>query len=448
MTPVKLRDEQLAPFRLKFGNKKAFAQCLMPIRGTKGFRKLDYDYPKDQLKPAEVIAKLADCGFNCFALVVKDTDGACLSKTKVGWNPVGRDLVQEFQEECEKHKMKYFLSFTDMNDAYQGYLHPERVSVHFKDGKDHKAGDVATHNEGEMRVDLPDGVSIEQMKKKIPFLTDQYDGVVGAARNQRGQGYIPTTSFMCPRSEHTDYLTNLIKELVNNYHIDGIMADYIRYHHGYTDLCTCPRCRAAFAEKYPNKTNKIMNCKEWLDFREDNVVAFGQKFNDAVKSVDPDCITGWFNLPGPPIYSRRLIAQNYAKLGATMDCVIPMTYPYLTGTKDDGWKWGMLGNLTHWYSKGNMRRRIHEYSEIKKDCSVFCVTNTVECNSEEMLKSISAYDYGLGIALFKYFGTKEEQWETCKKYSKLLNSYEIGEVTGEIKTLDELDQRMKERGLI
>ena len=447
MLPLKLREEQMASFRMKFGEKKVFAQCLMPVRGTVGFRKLDYEYPKDKLNPTEVINKIADCGFNCFALVVKDTDGACLSKTKVGWNPVGRDLVQEFQDECKRHNLKFFLSFTDMNDAYQGWLHPERVSVHFKDGKNHKAGDPATHREGEMRVDLPDGVSLEEMKKKIPFLTDEYDGKVGQSRSERGSGYVPVTSFMCPRSEHTDYLIELISELVKNYEIDGILADYIRYHHGYTDLCTCPRCRAAFAEQYPKKVNKIMKCREWWDFREDNVVAFGKRFNDAVKAIDDQCVTGWFNLPGPSIYSRRLVAQNYQKLSNTMDSVIPMTYPYLTGTKDDGWKWGMLGNLMHWYSKGNMKRRFDEYSAIKKDVAILCVTNTVECNSEEMLKSMTAYDYGLGIALFKYFGTKEAQWETCKQYSKLLMSQKIGDVTGEIKTLKDLDKILKEKGL-
>lgn len=442
-----LRDEQMTAFRAKFGGKKVYAHCLMPVRGTVGFRKLDYEYPKEQLNPVEVINKIADCGFNAFALVVKDTDGAVTSKTKVGWNPIGRDLVQEFQDECQRHKLKFFLSFTNMNDAYQGHLHPERVSVHYKKGKDHNPGDIATHREGEMRIDLPEGMTIEEMQKKVPFLTSEYDGVIGHARDQRGQGYIPTTSFMCPRSEHTDYLLELIKELIKNYEIDGVLADYIRYHHGYTDVCGCDRCKSEFEKRYPKKAKKIMKCSEWWDFREDTIVEFAHRFHEAVKSVDEECITGWFNLPGPLIYSRRLIAQNYAKLGATMDAVIPMTYPYLTGTADDGWKWGTLGNLMHRYTKGNMKRRLNEYSANKKDLGILCVTNTVECNSEEMLKSMTSYDYGLGVALFKYFGTKEEQWELSKRYAKLLNSQKVGETTGEIKSIKELEKILKERNL-
>jgi len=229
--------------------------------------------------------------------------------------------------------------------------------VHIKDGRDHKAGDKGTHKEGEMRVDLPEGTTFEDLKKKIPFLTEEFQQNTGPARDLRGYGYIPLTSFHCPRSEHIDYMIQLVTELIKKYHIDGILADYIRYHHGYTDLCGCPRCRIAFAEKYPKKADKMMKCKEWWDFREDNIVEYGRKFNGAVKAVDEKIVTGWFNLPGPAIYSRRLVAQNYTKLCRTMDCVIPMTYPYLTGTADDGKKWGRLGNLMHWYSQGNMARR-------------------------------------------------------------------------------------------
>lgn len=418
-----LNEAQMASFRQRLGDKKTFAQCLMPIRGPHGFRKLDYDYP-NQIDPTAIINKIVDCGFNAFALVVKDTDGATIANTQHSWNPSGRDLTKEFAEICQKRNLGFFLSFTDMNDAYRGYTNPETVSVHYKDGKDHKAGDVGTHREGEMRVDLPYGVTFEEMKKRIPFLTEEYDDKPGPARADRGVGYVPMTSFHCPRSEHTDYLLTLVKELLQKYPVDGIFADYIRYHHGYTDLCACPRCRNAFAEKYPQKKDKIMKCSEWWDFREDNIVDFGHRFQATVKAIDEQIITGWFNLPGPSIYSRRLVAQNYRKLGATMDCVIPMTYPYLTGTEDDGWKWGKMGDMMMWYSKKNMKHRFHEYGDGKT--TVFCVTNTVECNTKEMLRQCMAFDYGLGIALFKYSGTTESQWYACKLYGELLRNQSIG----------------------
>ena len=432
---------QLNSFRERFGNKKNFSQCLMPIRGPDGFRKLDYEFAKT-IDPQEIIAKIVKHGFNSFGLVVKDTDGATLANTPHSWNPTGRDLVAEFSELCEQHDLIFMISVTNMNDAYRGWQHPETVCVHIKDGKNHKAGDVGIHKEGEMRVDLPEGVSFKEMQKKIPFLTEEIDGMVGAARGDRGEGYIPMTAFHCPQSVHIDYMITLIKELTKKYKIDGVLADYIRYHHGYTDFCGCNKCRTAFAEQYPHKADKVMHSKEWWDFRLANIVEYGRKFNAAVKEIDENIITGWFNLPGPKIYSRRLVAQDYANLTKTMDTVIPMTYPYLTGTRDDGKYWGFLGNLVHWYTQRNMRHRWKEYDS---ETSIFAVTNTVECNVEEMLRSCQAYDYGLGIALFKYYGTSEAQWYTSKLLGEVYKAQQVGDPAPSNQIMRDIERQVYEK---
>ena len=135
-----LSEAQMQPFRLHLGDKKIYSQALMPVRGPQGFRKLDYEYV-NQINPKEIIDKIVDHNFNSFGLVVKDTDGATIANTKIGWNPTGRDLVQEFSDICEKKNIVFMLSITNMNDAYKGWQHPETVCVHIKDGKTHKAGD-------------------------------------------------------------------------------------------------------------------------------------------------------------------------------------------------------------------------------------------------------------------------------------------------------------------
>ena len=50
--------------------------------------------------------------------------------------------------------------------------------------------------------------------------------------------------------------------------------------------------------------------------------------------------------------------------------------------------------------------------------SILAITNSVECNVEEMLKQIRTFDFGLGIALFKYYGTSKAQWKALKKFAK------------------------------
>ena len=410
-------NEQVLELRKHFKAQKVYGMGLMPIRGPEGFRKLDYEFAENELDPIEVMDKLQECHFNIFGLVIKDTDGACMWDTQAGWNPTGRDILGEFCDAAQDRGIQIMASFTSMNDAYQGYLHPDRVSVHGKDGKadgkEYEEGDIATHNEGEMRVELPEGVSFDEYQKKVPFLTKQFDKEKGKARSARGKGYIPLTSFMCPNSEHVDYLLQLAEEVVKNYPVKAFFADYIRYHHNFKDLCTCERCVSKFREKYgPNP--KLIKTNEWKDFREDTIVAYAERLQNTIKSIDQDCVTGWFCLPGPKKwFTRRRIAQNWQKLSSVLDVASPMEYPYLMGTRDDGWIWGKIADLAYWYFIRNMKKRAHEFKS-----PVLTITNSVECNAEEMLKQMRGFDFGLGIALFKYFGTTESQWNALKQYAE------------------------------
>ncbi len=90
-----------------------------------------------------------------------------------------------------------------------------------------------------------------------------------------------------------------------------------------------------------------------------------------------------------------------------------MIYPYLTGTELDGLKWKILGNYAYVYSVKNME---HKFKEFKNP--VLTITNTVECSAREMVKQMRAFNFGLGIALFKYEGTSPEQWAALKKYAE------------------------------
>ncbi|MCP4760622.1 MAG: hypothetical protein GY870_02500 [archaeon] len=404
---------------------KLLCAALMPVRGPEGFRKLDFEYAK-KISVNEIMDKIQEAHFNLFGLVIKDTDGACMWDTKKGWNPTERDLLGEFIDAGKERNVKVLVSFTSMNDAYQGYLHPERISIHGKDGfvkeidenskpikRAYKKGDISTHDEGEMRVDLPEGVTFDEYQKVIPFLQNKIDATIGAARGARGQGYIPTSSFMCPNSEHVDYLVDLAEEVVRNYDVVGIFADYIRYDGKFTDLCCCERCTGKFYERY-GKNAKIISSNEWYDFKEDTIATYAEKLCNKVRSIDSDCTTGWFCLPGPPLFTRNRLGQNWSKLGKHFDCVSPMIYPYLTGTRDDGLYWAMIAGLMYKYSIINMKNRLKEYG----DQAVFTVTNSVECNVDEMLKQMTTFDFRLGIGIFKYYGTTEAQWKAIKKFAE------------------------------
>ena len=413
----RIDENKIEQFKKKFGANKVYAMGLMPVRGPKGFRKLDYEFAEKELKVKEVMDKLEECHFNVFGLVIKDTDGACMWNTDIGWNPTGRDILGEFCDAGKERSIKIMASFTSMNDAYQGYLHPGRVSVHGKSGKQkgrrYNKGDISTHQEGEMRIDLPENVNFEEYQTKIPFITNKLDEKTGKSRDTRGRGYIPLTSFMCPNSEHIDYLLELTKEVVKNYKIMGFFADYIRYDGAYTDLCTCNRCIKKFRIGYGEKA-KLLKSKEWYDFKSITIAEYAQKLHNTIKSIDKNCVSGWFCLPGPKnMFTRKRFGQDWSKLSSILDVASPMEYPYLMGTRDDGWYWGKLADLFYWYFIRNMKKRAHEFQS-----PVLAVTNSVECNAEEMLKQMKGFDFGLGIAVFKYFGTSEAQWKALKNYAE------------------------------
>jgi hypothetical protein len=396
---------------------KIYAMALMPVRGPKGFRKLDYEFAERKLNVREVMDKIESAHFNVFGLVIKDTDGACLWDTDVGWNPTNRDILGEFCDEGKERKIQIMVAFTSLNDSYQGYLHPDRVSIHGKNGKKfgnkYKIGDISTHKANEMRVNLPDGVKFEEYKKKIPFLTENIDEKIGKKRNRRGTGYIPFESFMCPNSAHIDYLLDLTKEVVKKYPLKAFTADYIRYDGTFTDLCACSRCLKKFRTKY-GKKEKILIGDKWYEFKTDNITEYAQKLHEAVKRINKDCITGWYSQVGPKkMLTLKRHGQDWTKLSSIFDISVPMEYPYLTGTHDDGWFWGKLGDFFYWYFIRNMKKRAHEYKN-----PVLAVTNSAECNTREMLKQMRGFDFGLGIALFKYFGTTEAQWKALKKYAE------------------------------
>jgi hypothetical protein len=413
----KIDQDQVKVFFNAFGADKVFAMGLMPIRGPKGFRKLDYEFAEKELNVNEIMDKLEETHFNVLGIVIKDTDGACLWNTKVGWNPTNRDILGEFCDAGRDRNIKIKASFTSMNDAYQGSIYPERVSVHGKTGEKngviYKKGEISTHNEGEMRIDLPEGISFQEYKKKIPFLTNQKDEIAGKSRGARGKGLIPQTSFMCPNSAHIDYLLELTKEVVNNYPITGYFADYIRYDGAFTDLCTCPRCTQKFRDKYGNRA-KLLKSSEWYEFKSDTIAEYALKFHQTIKSTNPECVSGWFCLPGPKKhFTRKRLGQDWTKLSSILDVVSPMEYPYLMGTRDDGWYWGKVANFFFWYFTRNMKKRAHEFN-----APALAVTNSVECSAREMIRQMKRFDFGLGIAVFKYYGTTQEQWTALKEYAE------------------------------
>ncbi|RKY62719.1 MAG: hypothetical protein DRQ02_13475 [Candidatus Latescibacterota bacterium] len=56
------------------------------------------------------------------------------------------------------------------------------------------------------------------------------------------------TSWVCPASEEVQqYELSIFEEIMDNYDVDGVYMDYIRYN--LDNVCFCPRCRSRFKEE-------------------------------------------------------------------------------------------------------------------------------------------------------------------------------------------------------
>ncbi len=74
----RVEEEQRKLFYNAFGADKVYAMGLMPIRGKKGFRKLDYEFAEIGLNIIKIMDKLEESHFNVLGVVIKDTGGACI----------------------------------------------------------------------------------------------------------------------------------------------------------------------------------------------------------------------------------------------------------------------------------------------------------------------------------------------------------------------------------
>ena len=145
------------------------------------------------------------------------------------------------------------------------------------------------------------------------------------------------------------FLNKTTKDRLSINGLSIFFPDYLRYDGAFTDLCACERCQTKFREKYGDKP-KLITSEQWYDFKADTIASFAQRYQDTVKSINSDCITGWFPLTGPKkLFSRKRLGQDWNKLSSILDFSVPMIYPYLVGTYDDGWFWGKLAEIASQY---------------------------------------------------------------------------------------------------
>ena len=142
----------------------------------------------------------------------------------------------------------------------------------------------------------------------------------------------------CPsREEVQEYELSLYKEVMENYDVDGVHMDYIRYDS--EDLCFCERCRSRFKKETGIDPLKIkgnlqylsrLNRKhpfwaQWIEWRAKWITKFVERLSELTKVKDKELSAAVFmEYPECIIY----IGQDWADWAERklIDYTFPMTY--------------------------------------------------------------------------------------------------------------------------
>lgn len=150
-----------------------------------------------------------------------------------------------------------------------------------------------------------------------------------AGRNSQG-GLLQKNGFYwwsAMNPEVQDFMTKLVLEVVRNYAVDGVQGD---------DRLPAMPCEGGYdkysVDLYRKQTGRVAPAdpKEpaWLQWKADQLSAYGKSLYEAVKKARPGCIVSW----APSIYpwSKEQYLQDWPAWlnGGYADYVMPQLYRY------------------------------------------------------------------------------------------------------------------------
>jgi len=218
------------------------------------------------------------------------------------------------------------------------------------------------------------------------------------------------TPWVCPASEEVqEYELNLYREVMDNYDIDGVHMDYIRYDS--ENVCFCERCRSGFKKETGidpleiGKSSHYLNRKhpfwaQWIEWRAKWITKFVEKLSKLTKVKNKELSAAVFmEYPECIIYEgqdwadwaeRKLI--NYA---------FPMTYT----------------NSTLMVK----RRTINHLAQVRGTCSVWEGLGKESSRSSLSTKALidqakaSREEGAEGIVLFSYTALTDKDLSALSK---------------------------------
>lgn len=220
---------------------------------------------------------------------------------------------------------------------------------------------------------------------------DQILGKMKKDRKSNGEGF-----YLAPTHPEVDaHLQNIITELLQNYQLDGIHFDYIRYHEsGWGMNPVGLKFFLNYSGSIPGLTSiKVQEQPSFADYKRKSITSFLSKASTRIKAYQPNCIIS--AAVKPNLYSaRNTFYQEWDVwlAGGYIDWAVPMNYT----TKLDIFRQNieiMKDNLPQKY--------------LERVVMGIATYNQNARSAGKMIYNVGKNDFG-GISIFSYTVFKDE----------------------------------------
>ena len=171
------------------------------------------------------------------------------------------------------------------------------------------------------------------------------------AINEKGEKVKAATWFMgvCPTEPgFRNYRMRLLRELLNEYELDGVWMDYVHWHAQFEDpepilpeTCFCNGCLSRFSKASgirilegttEEKASWILKThdEQWRDWRCEVVYSWASEMKDIIKKLRPDALLGLYHCPWTDNEfngaRKRILGLDYGLLKKVIDVFSPMVF--------------------------------------------------------------------------------------------------------------------------
>ena len=116
------------------------------------------------------------------------------------------------------------------------------------------------------------------------------------------------------KPEVVEYEVSIVREIVENYNVDGIILDYIRFpEREYGETCYCKYCRSKFEEEYGTDPIELKEreplADKWDDWRRERVSLLVKRISEEVHKLGADLKLGAYFYAG--VTNRYYVFQDW-----------------------------------------------------------------------------------------------------------------------------------------